>query len=361
MFIFYYAVLSEVSPPTALSPFAAAALTDGNPFRTMMLTWKYTLPAFLVPFLFTLSPEGMGVLLQAPPADVVLPPSPPPPGWPPWPRAGRLAARGHPPGRALATAGALLFYASPLTDALGLALAVLGAGLHLLRLRLSPAEGDQGQGQGRRRLPLQEQLHHRQRHLRLVDRQLQGQGPRQARPRGQDHRPPPQGGGEVQEPEQAPAGSPALSPSLSLPISDVKYDIFTLGAPGSYVKSFIGRGRYSGWRGRHGAHLRLPGAAGRPKRPRGSGTASRPRCRDGCRGSASASSCRTRAGSLGLTGYVRNAPDGRRVEVVAEGPRDALRRLLEALLQGPPGAYVERVVPAWGPASGEFSAFTIRH
>jgi TRAP transporter 4TM/12TM fusion protein len=65
MFIFYYAVLSEVSPPTALSPFAAAAITGGNPFRTMMLTWKYTLPAFLVPFAFTLSPEGMGLLLQA--------------------------------------------------------------------------------------------------------------------------------------------------------------------------------------------------------------------------------------------------------------------------------------------------------
>ena len=65
MFIFYYAVLSEVSPPTALSPFAAAAITGANPFRTMMLTWKYTLPAFLVPFVFTLSPEGLGVLLQA--------------------------------------------------------------------------------------------------------------------------------------------------------------------------------------------------------------------------------------------------------------------------------------------------------
>jgi TRAP transporter 4TM/12TM fusion protein len=64
MFIFYYAVLSEVSPPTALSPFAAAALTGGHPFKTMMLTWKYTLPAFVVPFVFTLSPEGAGVLLQ---------------------------------------------------------------------------------------------------------------------------------------------------------------------------------------------------------------------------------------------------------------------------------------------------------
>ena len=72
MFIFYYAVLSEVSPPTALSPFAAAALTGANPFRTMMITWKYTLPAFLVPFVFTLSKEGMGVLLQAPAATVLV-------------------------------------------------------------------------------------------------------------------------------------------------------------------------------------------------------------------------------------------------------------------------------------------------
>ena len=66
MFIFYYAVLSEVSPPTALSPFAAAAVTGGNAFRTMMLTWKYTLPAFLVPLAFTLTPEGAGLLLLAP-------------------------------------------------------------------------------------------------------------------------------------------------------------------------------------------------------------------------------------------------------------------------------------------------------
>lgn len=70
MFIFYYAVLSEVSPPTALSPFAAAAITGGNPFTTMMLTWKYTLPAFLVPFVFTLSPEGMGLLLEADAASI---------------------------------------------------------------------------------------------------------------------------------------------------------------------------------------------------------------------------------------------------------------------------------------------------
>jgi len=72
MFIFYYAVLSEVSPPTALAPFAAAAITGGRPFRTMMLTWKYTLPAFLVPFAFTLDPRGLGLLLQGSWMDSVI-------------------------------------------------------------------------------------------------------------------------------------------------------------------------------------------------------------------------------------------------------------------------------------------------
>src|SRR5712672_1562172 len=67
MFIFYYAVLSEVSPPTALSPFAAAAITGGDPYKTTMQAWKYTLPAFVVPFVFVLDPAGVGLLLKMPP------------------------------------------------------------------------------------------------------------------------------------------------------------------------------------------------------------------------------------------------------------------------------------------------------
>jgi TRAP transporter 4TM/12TM fusion protein len=62
MFVFYYAVLSEVSPPTALSAVAAAACTGGDAYRTMWQTWKYTLPAFLVPFAFVLSPNGEHLL-----------------------------------------------------------------------------------------------------------------------------------------------------------------------------------------------------------------------------------------------------------------------------------------------------------
>ena len=60
---FYFAVLSEVSPPVGLSPSAAAAVTGGNPFGAMMQAWKYSLPAFLVPFLFSASPEGANLLI----------------------------------------------------------------------------------------------------------------------------------------------------------------------------------------------------------------------------------------------------------------------------------------------------------
>jgi len=66
MFIFYYAVLSEVSPPTALAPFAAATITRADPYVTTLQSWKYALPAFLVPFIFVLDPIGVGLLLETP-------------------------------------------------------------------------------------------------------------------------------------------------------------------------------------------------------------------------------------------------------------------------------------------------------
>ena len=131
MFIFYYAVLSEVSPPTALSPLAAAAITGGNAFKTMMLTWKYTLPAFLVPFVFTVSDQGLGLLLRAPLADVV---------WATATAAVGVAALAAGLGgwffgpaavveRTLWTAGGIaLFFASRTADLAGLMLLHNGAG-----------------------------------------------------------------------------------------------------------------------------------------------------------------------------------------------------------------------------------------
>ena len=136
MFIFYYAVLSEVSPPTALSPFAAAAITGGNAFQTMMLTWKYTLPAFLVPFVFTLTAPGAGILFIGTWTEILLTTATAAlgiaalavalTGW-----LDRPVSRPH---RALFGAGGLLlFYAAPLADASGVGLTALVAFLHFFR------------------------------------------------------------------------------------------------------------------------------------------------------------------------------------------------------------------------------------
>jgi TRAP-type uncharacterized transport system fused permease subunit len=53
-----------------LSPFAAAAVTGGNPLRTTMISWRYTAPAFVVPLAFTIDPNGLALLMQAPAIDV---------------------------------------------------------------------------------------------------------------------------------------------------------------------------------------------------------------------------------------------------------------------------------------------------
>jgi TRAP transporter 4TM/12TM fusion protein len=142
MFIFYYAVLSEVSPPTALSAFAAAAITRGNAFRTMMLTWKYTLPAFLVPFAFVLTDTGKGLLLHAPVADVLIATAV---------SALAVAALAVATGAWLlgparlperilcGVAGVVLLYLEPLWIAIGLGLLAAGVVVHLIGRRQAPS------------------------------------------------------------------------------------------------------------------------------------------------------------------------------------------------------------------------------
>jgi TRAP transporter 4TM/12TM fusion protein len=141
MFIFYYAVLSEVSPPTALSPIAAAAITGGRQVPTMMLTWKYTLPAFVFPFAFTLSPQGLGLLLQAPLADVLISTGTAALGVAALAAGlgGWMRTRANLVERALAVIGGLLlFYAGPRTDIAGVGLFSAAIAIHLLRTKRSP-------------------------------------------------------------------------------------------------------------------------------------------------------------------------------------------------------------------------------
>jgi acylphosphatase len=67
-----------------------------------------------------------------------------------------------------------------------------------------------------------------------------------------------------------------------------------------------------------------------------------------------------RAAELHLTGYVMNMPDGS-VLVVAEGARDEIEILLDALRVGPSAAVVESVQVEWHAPSGEFDRFEVRY
>jgi acylphosphatase len=61
----------------------------------------------------------------------------------------------------------------------------------------------------------------------------------------------------------------------------------------------------------------------------------------------------------GLSGFVRNLPDGS-VEAVVEGDRDALDRFEWKVSSGPRGARVDHVNRETGPASGRYQDFSIK-
>ena len=142
MFLFYYAVLADVSPPTALAPFAAAAITRGQPFATMMQAWKYCLPAFLVPFMFCLTPDGLGLLLQGSALNILVTTVSSCiavaalaacfGGW--------IVARATWTERLIAGAGGLgLLYADAIYDVVGLLLLAAAIGIHAWRIGSSAA------------------------------------------------------------------------------------------------------------------------------------------------------------------------------------------------------------------------------
>ncbi|WP_114376615.1 TRAP transporter permease [Elioraea thermophila] len=63
MFIFYYAVLSAITPPVALASFAAAGLARGNLWGTSLTALKFGMATFIVPYMFYLNPA---LLAQGP-------------------------------------------------------------------------------------------------------------------------------------------------------------------------------------------------------------------------------------------------------------------------------------------------------
>ena len=66
------------------------------------------------------------------------------------------------------------------------------------------------------------------------------------------------------------------------------------------------------------------------------------------------------ASGLGLTGWVRNCPDGS-VETVAEGNKEKLNAFLQWCRKGPEGAQIDKVESTWEKAKNEFQTFRIKY
>ncbi len=143
MFVFYYSVLSEVTPPTALAAVGASAITGGRTIPTMWQALKYALPAFLAPIAFVVTDNGSYLLGRGSMLDIL------------WATAvAMLAVAGlaiatggwvlgigpaGPTSRILgAAAGLLLLYLEPVTIAIGIAALALSVGAAALQRRRSP-------------------------------------------------------------------------------------------------------------------------------------------------------------------------------------------------------------------------------
>jgi len=57
MFVFYFGVLADLTPPVALAAFAGAAIAKADPMKTGVQATKLAVAAFIIPYIFVYNPE----------------------------------------------------------------------------------------------------------------------------------------------------------------------------------------------------------------------------------------------------------------------------------------------------------------
>jgi TRAP-type uncharacterized transport system fused permease subunit len=62
LFVFFYANLASITPPVAIAALVAANISGGSYFRTSVICVSLGLPCFLLPFLFVVRPEIIGIV-----------------------------------------------------------------------------------------------------------------------------------------------------------------------------------------------------------------------------------------------------------------------------------------------------------
>ncbi len=69
-FVFYFGIVADLTPPVALAAYAGAAIAQANPMKTAVTSTKLAIGAFIVPYVFAMSPEML--FIDATFLDVVL-------------------------------------------------------------------------------------------------------------------------------------------------------------------------------------------------------------------------------------------------------------------------------------------------
>ncbi|GGD18520.1 TRAP transporter permease [Pontibacillus salipaludis] len=57
LFVFYFGIIADITPPVALAAFAASGVSGGEPIRTGVNAAKLAIAAFIIPYMFVLQPE----------------------------------------------------------------------------------------------------------------------------------------------------------------------------------------------------------------------------------------------------------------------------------------------------------------
>jgi TRAP transporter 4TM/12TM fusion protein len=70
MFVFYFGVLADITPPVALAAYAGAAIAKSNPIKTAITATQLAIAAFIVPYIFVMSPSIL--LIDTTPFEVIL-------------------------------------------------------------------------------------------------------------------------------------------------------------------------------------------------------------------------------------------------------------------------------------------------
>lgn len=61
MFVFYFGIIADITPPVALAAYAGSAISGGDPLRTGVNASKLGIAAFIIPYVFVLSPQILGI------------------------------------------------------------------------------------------------------------------------------------------------------------------------------------------------------------------------------------------------------------------------------------------------------------